>query len=67
VTYLTLGIEHILTGPDHLLFVFGLAALVSASRLLLQTITAFNARHSLTLSAAALHAANVPVASARGS
>src|SRR5439155_9412129 len=34
--------------------------LVSASRLLLQTITAFTLGHSLTLSAAALHAANVP-------
>ncbi len=58
--YVTLGIEHILTGPDHLLFVFGLLLLVSASRLLLQTITAFTLGHSLTLSAAALHAANVP-------
>jgi len=58
--YLTLGMEHILTGPDHLLFVFGLLLLVSASRLLLQTITAFTLGHSLTLSAAALHAANVP-------
>lgn len=58
--YVTLGIEHILTGPDHLLFVFGLLLLVSASRLLLQTITAFTLGHSLTLSAAALHFANVP-------
>ena len=58
--YATLGIDHILTGPDHLLFVFGLLLLVSASRLLVQTITAFTLGHSLTLSAAALHAANVP-------
>src|SRR5204863_530828 len=58
--YLTLGIEHILTGPDHLLFVFGLLLLVSASRLLVKTITAFTLGHSLTLSAAALHFANVP-------
>lgn len=58
--YVTLGIEHILTGPDHLLFVFGLLLLVSASRLLVQTITAFTLGHSLTLSAAALHFANVP-------
>src|SRR5258705_8701235 len=58
--YVTLGVEHILSGPDHLLFVFGLLLLVSASRLLLQTITAFTLGHSLTLSAAALHAANVP-------
>jgi hydrogenase/urease accessory protein HupE len=59
-SYATLGIEHILTGPDHLLFVFGLLLLVSASRLLVQTITAFTLGHSLTLSAAALHMANVP-------
>ena len=58
--YVTLGIEHILTGPDHLLFVFGLLLLVSASRLLVQTITAFTLGHSLTLSAAALRLANVP-------
>ncbi|MFI5364577.1 MAG: HupE/UreJ family protein [Candidatus Binatia bacterium] len=58
--YAALGIEHILTGPDHLLFVFGLLLLVSASRLLLQTITAFTLGHSITLSMAALHLAQVP-------
>jgi hydrogenase/urease accessory protein HupE len=58
--YVRLGVEHILTGPDHLLFVFGLLLLVSASRLLVQTITAFTLGHSVTLSAAALHLANVP-------
>jgi hydrogenase/urease accessory protein HupE len=58
--YVALGIEHILTGPDHLLFVFGLLLLVSASRLLVQTITAFTLGHSVTLSAAALRLANVP-------
>jgi len=59
-SYVRLGTEHILSGPDHLLFVFGLLLLVSASRLLLQTITAFTVGHSLTLSAAALHLADVP-------
>lgn len=58
--YVRLGIEHILSGPDHLLFVFGLLLLVSASRLLLQTITAFTLGHSVTLSAAALDLATVP-------
>ncbi len=58
--YVTLGVEHILTGPDHLLFVFGLLLLVSTSRLLVKTITAFTLGHSLTLSVAALHFANVP-------
>ncbi len=59
-SYLRLGIEHILGGPDHLLFVFGLLLLVSASRLLVQTITAFTLGHSVTLSAAALGIATVP-------
>ena len=59
-SYVVLGIEHILSGPDHLLFVFGLVLLVSTSRLLVKTITAFTLGHSVTLSAAALHLANVP-------
>lgn len=58
--YTYLGVEHILTGPDHLLFVFGLLLLVSARRLLVKTITAFTLGHSITLSAAALHLATVP-------
>jgi hydrogenase/urease accessory protein HupE len=58
--YVALGVEHILTGPDHLLFVFGLLLLVSTSRLLLQTITAFTVGHSITLSLAALGLATVP-------
>jgi len=58
--YTGLGVEHILTGPDHLLFVFGLLLLVSARRLLVKTITAFTLGHSITLSAAALHVATVP-------
>ena len=58
--YVGLGVEHILGGPDHLLFVFGLLLLVSAGRLLLQTITAFTLGHSITLSAAVLGIADVP-------
>jgi hydrogenase/urease accessory protein HupE len=59
-SYVALGVEHILTGPDHLLFVFGLLLLVATRRLLVQTITAFTLGHSVSLSAAALHLANVP-------
>lgn len=58
--YVALGVEHIATGPDHLLFVFGLLLLVSTSRLLLQTITAFTLGHSVTLSAAACGLVTVP-------
>ncbi len=55
--YARLGIEHILGGPDHLLFVFGLILLVSTTRLLIETITAFTVGHSLTLTLAVLGAA----------
>lgn len=53
--YLVLGIEHILTGIDHLLFVFGLLLLSSGWRQLLRTITAFTIAHSITLALTALH------------
>ena len=53
-TYATLGIEHILTGYDHLLFVLGLLFLVGFQRKLIWTITAFTAAHSVTLASAAL-------------
>jgi hydrogenase/urease accessory protein HupE len=52
--YAVLGIEHILTGVDHLLFVIGLLFLVGFNRRLLWTITAFTAAHSLTLACSAL-------------
>lgn len=51
--YSSLGIEHILTGVDHLLFVFGLLLLVGRSWALLKTITAFTLAHSVTLAATA--------------
>ena len=51
--YLPIGIEHILLGPDHLLFVLGLMLIVSARqgglRLLVGALTAFTLAHSLTL------------------
>jgi hydrogenase/urease accessory protein HupE len=52
--YLTLGIEHILTGFDHLSFVLCLVLLVSGRLKLLKTITAFTIAHSITLTAAVL-------------
>ena len=48
------GIEHILTGPDHLLFVFGLLLLVNSPWMLVKTVTAFTLAHSLTLGMATL-------------
>jgi hydrogenase/urease accessory protein HupE len=52
--YLVLGVEHILSGYDHLLFVIGLLFLVGFRRKLIWTITAFTVAHSLTLVSAAL-------------
>ncbi len=63
-TYAILGIEHILSGFDHLLFVLALVLLVQGARRLLVTITAFTVAHSLTLAAATLgwvHVAGPPV------
>ena len=51
-TYLKLGVEHILLGFDHLLFVLALLLLVEGWRRLVATITAFTIAHSLTLAAA---------------
>ena len=59
-TYLLLGIEHILTGFDHLAFVLGLVLLTPSWRRLWKTVTAFTAAHSLTLALAALGVVRVP-------
>lgn len=58
--YLTIGFEHILSGPDHLLFVFGLFLLCITTKALIQTITSFTVGHSLTLSLAALGYTDLP-------
>lgn len=52
--YLWLGVEHILTGFDHLGFVLALLMLVQGIRNLIRTITAFTIAHSITLAAAVL-------------
>jgi hydrogenase/urease accessory protein HupE len=61
-TYLQLGVEHILTGVDHLLFVLCLILLVRSVRKLLATVTAFTVAHSITLAAATLGLVKVPAA-----
>ena len=52
--YVALGIEHILSGADHLLFVISLLFLVGFQRQLVWTLTAFTAAHSITLACSAL-------------
>ncbi len=52
--FLRLGVEHILTGYDHLVFLFGLVLVRSRPRALLAVVTAFTVAHSLTLGLATL-------------
>lgn len=59
-TYLRLGVEHIVFGFDHLLFVLALVILVRDWRRVAVTVTAFTIAHSITLAAATLGFVNVP-------
>ncbi len=61
ISYLKLGMEHILSGYDHLLFVFGLLLLCHALRELLFTITAFTVGHSVTLGLATFNIVLLPL------
>jgi len=58
--YVGLGVEHLLTGLDHVLFVVGLVLLVSTWRSLVATVSAFTVGHSVTLSLATLGVVRVP-------
>ena len=60
--YAAIGVEHILGGLDHLLFVAGLLLLVRTRRLLIETITAFTVGHSITLTLAVLDLIRLPSA-----
>ncbi len=60
--YFVLGVEHILGGIDHLLFVLALLLIVQGRWLLIKTVTAFTVAHSITLAAATLGLVHVPQA-----
>ena len=60
--YFALGVEHILGGIDHLLFVLCLLLIVKGKWLLVKTITAFTLAHSITLALATLGFVSVPQA-----
>ena len=49
-----LGVEHIVTGWDHLLFLFGMVLMAARARAVLKVITAFTIAHSITLAAGVL-------------
>jgi hypothetical protein len=59
--YSVLGLEHIWSGFDHLMFVFGLLLLVGGGSRLLWTITAFTLGHSITLALVTLGHFDYPV------
>jgi len=62
VDYTHLGVEHILTGFDHLMFVLAVTILVSTRRALVAAITAFTVAHSLTLAGTVLGWLQLPSA-----
>ncbi len=57
-----MGIDHILGGIDHLLFVLALLLITKGTRNLIKAITAFTVAHSITLSLAALGVVGLPSA-----
>jgi len=58
--YLKLGFEHILSGVDHLMFVFALIILTRGGWKLAKTVTAFTLSYSVTLTAVTLGFVHVP-------
>ena len=57
--YLIAGIEHILVGYDHLLFILCLMIIASGFKRLILTVTGFTIAHSITLSLATLNIVRV--------
>ena len=58
--FLVLGVEHILTGWDHLAFLLGLLVIGGGLRDAIKIITSFTVAHSLTLVLATLNVINIP-------
>jgi HupE / UreJ protein len=59
-TFVASGIEHILIGPDHILFLVGLLLLGGSFKRLALIVTSFTIGHSITLSLAALDVVSPP-------
>jgi hydrogenase/urease accessory protein HupE len=59
-SYFMIGVDHILTGWDHLLFVIALVLLLRRPRPVVMAATAFTLAHSLTLAGAALGFLSMP-------
>jgi len=60
ISFIALGIRHILTGYDHMLFLMSLLMLGGGLRSLLKIVTAFTVAHSVTLSLAVLNIVTLP-------
>jgi hydrogenase/urease accessory protein HupE len=58
--FLSMGVRHILSGPDHILFIFGLMLARPRIKELLKVATAFTIAHSITLSLCALNIFTLP-------
>jgi len=58
--FLSLGVKHILTGYDHLLFLFGLLLVAHGFFSSLGIITSFTIAHSITLAVATLQLVQIP-------
>jgi hydrogenase/urease accessory protein HupE len=61
IRYLLLGVEHIIGGFDHLLFVLGLLVIAGTTRRIFWTITGFTLAHSITLSLSVTGVIAVPI------
>lgn len=61
-TFLVHGIQHILSGVDHLLFVLGLMLIVKDRWMLLKAVAAFTVAHSITLTLAMVAKLSLPSA-----
>jgi len=59
-TFLMAGVQHIFTGPDHVLFVIALLLLGGGIARLLKIVTAFTLAHSITLALATLRIVDPP-------
>ncbi|MFN2099698.1 HupE/UreJ family protein [Altererythrobacter sp. MF3-039] len=59
-SYFPMGVEHILEGWDHLLFVIALVLLVAGGWAVVKAITAFTVAHSITLAAVSLGLFGLP-------
>ena len=59
--YLALGVEHIIGGLDHLLFVLGLLVIAATLKRILWTVTGFTIAHSITLSLSSLGLISIPI------